>query len=106
MFKVILKSEISTIMQCITHVLLWVLIAGILCPSQITFTHADERPELIALNVCKVHPPFLSVDSNSPVNVTSFTTAVVFLQSEFICEDSGTPYKFFFIYKILKPPKA
>lgn len=93
-------------MQFTTLVLLCVLIAGILCPSQITFTHSDERPELITLNVCNVHAAALSVDSNSPVMVTSFTTAVVFLQSEFIYGDKGTSYKFLSAKKLLKPPCA
>lgn len=93
-------------MQFTTNILLCVLIAGILCPSQITFTHSDESPKLITLNICNVHAPPLSVGSNSPVMVNSFTKAIVFLQYEFICGDRGTPYKFFFIYKILKPPDA
>lgn len=89
-----------------TFILLLVLAAGILCPSQITILKTDNDTLLLALNVCSEDAPSLSADSGIPALITPFALSLVPPQSKFIYGEHNVSYKFLSSTKLLKPPRA
>jgi len=85
-------------------IVLFILLTGIFCPSQITVTRTDGSPSLVSLNVCDTGGPALSVDSKIPALNVSITSNPVLLQSELTFKEYGQSYKFLSITDLLKPP--
>lgn len=98
------KKRALFYMKTGTVFILFILIAGLVCPAKMIILKTGNTSYLMTLNVCDVNGSVLSDDSPTPAVAVSTSYSLVPFCRDLTYEDQREFYQFLSITKLIKPP--